>query len=53
MTLHHNCIKDTGDLKYIEIGMFGKQRKIKCEICGAIWIEEKQNEIKNFERFGK
>ncbi len=40
MGLNHNCIKDVESLKYIEIGMFGKKRKIKCEICGSVWLEE-------------
>lgn len=40
MGFNHNCIKDAKDLEYIEIGMYGKQRKIKCKICGSVWLEE-------------
>lgn len=43
MTMHHNCIKDVEDLRYIEIGMFGKKRKIKCDECGSVWIEERED----------
>ena len=33
MGLHHNCIKSAEDLKYIEMGIYGEQREIKCPNC--------------------
>jgi len=41
MGLNHNCLKEL-DFEYLEIGMYGKQRKIRCNVCGNVWSEDAQ-----------
>ncbi len=41
MTLKHNCTKE-GEFEFVEIDLSGdEQDKIKCKVCGRIWVEEK------------
>ncbi len=50
MTFHCNCIKDAEKLEWVEIGMYGKVRKFKCNICGSIWTETKKGVIQEGEQ---
>ncbi len=41
MGLKHNCTK-VGDFEFVEVAIDETTKdKIKCKVCGRIWIEEK------------